>query len=147
MSSLTLFGCVQWDKGFPEKSDAMTITLTDEYGEGGTILPKKLRYMVDQGFTTVEELTKKFGEPQNIESYDWGQLVIYRHWSNKIGKERLEEKWVFQFNKDGFFDHFVHSVNNNPIETDRDKGLSDKEAECNPVYILCQSYGASSSSL
>lgn len=122
ISALTMSGC----------------SLSDMTVEGGTRIPENPEHHLNVGLSTVTELTDLFGEPQKIESFEWGQVVTYQYWSKQIGSnDRYEEYVDFKFNENGFLVSINNYTNDGAIETAINVN---KDEQCPPNMKVCQYY-------
>lgn len=124
-----------------------TLSLTTEYGSGGTRLPSNVRYLVDQSFTTKSEVIDRFGNPQVVGKFDWGTVITYRYWENHVGSPRYEEAVDFVFNNQGLLDEVLQYSDTNPSRgkpVDAAEEMTESNKECPQHFRLCKSYRRSS---
>lgn len=106
----------------------------------GTRLPSNPEKFVDKGFTTAKEVMDIFGEPQIVNSYEWGRVLTYRYQEKDILGQKFDEYVEFAFSSRGFLKDVVKY--SGPTIISKDNELKAKK-ECPPQFTLCQSYQAS----
>ncbi len=135
---LMLLGCSnpRVDKANP----IALVTFTQEYGSGGTRLPNNPGLHFRPGITTKKDVSKLFGAPQIVSSYEWGTVHTYRYWQNTIGQPRTEESYDFVFNSNGFLDEVIQYRNSNAIEESTNDRVERENAECPERFVVCHLY-------